>query len=644
MKTGFKQWAGELVSGSAICRAFDRLGNWLYRKLGKGLYSFLFGSYDDICDVFETSAFSNAVRGRRSRMRHYLAASMEDSVYVTAIASMMRYLSRLSLRVIGVFLLSSGFYSLLAQFILYLVYRGSENIIFGAVSAAMILMGIPFLFSGRALCTAVYQSPILGRLFTGFFGFPERMFAPVESATGRKNAAFILGLPFGILSCFVNPAFLLLGMLGLIFAYLVLLNPECGFYAILFALPFFVIAGRPTILLALLTGYVMFCFLVKLMLGKRYFRFELLDFFVACFMAVMFFGGIVTYGGTLSLRSALIYTVLMLGYFLSVGLLNSKDNLRRAVQALCVSLLLVGLYGLYQNFTGNISTEWIDTEMFDNIGGRVVSTFENPNMLGEYLILLLPILAAFAICERPLTSKSSTMVAFAVGAACLIYTWARGAWLGFLLAAVVFLLMWSRKSMALLVTGVCALPFLIPYLPESILTRFSSIGDLTDTSTNYRVYIWRGSMNLAADYAWTGIGVGESAFDRIYPYYSFAGIEKAPHAHNLFLQLFIEIGIPGFLIFAAFLFCFLQSGFSLAKCGEDRGVRLIGCGAVCGILAALVQGMTDYIWYNYRVFFVFWVVVGIASAARRIDAAERKRKGSVFSESAADITIEGGLL
>ena len=53
-------------------------------------------------------------------------------------------------------------------------------------------------------------------------------------------------------------------------------------------------------------------------------------------------------------------------------------------------------------------------------------------------------------------------------------------------------------------------------------------------------------MNLASDYAWTGIGVGESAFDRIYPYYSFAGIEKAPHAHNLFLQLFIEVGIPGF--------------------------------------------------------------------------------------------------
>ncbi len=644
MKTGFGQWFRELVSGSAICRTFDRIGSFLYRKLGRGLYSFLFGSYDDICEVFDTSAFSSAVCGRRSRIRHYLASSMEDSVYVTAIASMMRYLSRLSLRVIGVFLLSSGFYSLLAQFILYLVYQDRKSFVFGIISAAMILIGLPFLFSKQPLCAAVKKSSILGGLFIDFFGFPERMFAMPEKATGRKNIAFILGLPFGILSCFVNPAVLLLGMVGLILAYLVLLNPECGFYMILMGLPFFVIVGRPTILLALLTGYVMFCFLIKLMLGKRYFRFELLDFLVACFMAVMLFGGIVTYGGTLSLRSALIYTVLILGYFLSVGLLNSKNNLKRAVRALCLSLFLVGLYGLYQNFTGNISTEWIDTDMFDSIGGRVVSTFENPNMLGQYFILLLPILAAAAISERSLTAKSSSMVAFAVGAVCLIYTWARGAWLGFLFAAVIFLLMWSRKSMAFLVTGICALPFLIPYLPESILARFSSIGDLTDTSTNYRVYIWRGSMNLASDYAWTGIGVGESAFDRIYPYYSFAGIEKAPHAHNLFLQLFIEVGIPGFLIFMALLVCFFQSGFSLAKCGEDKGVRLIGCGAVCGILAALVQGMADYIWYNYRVFFVFWVVVGIASATRRIDAEKRKRKGSAMSENAADITIVGGLL
>ena len=106
------------------------------------------------------------------------------------------------------------------------------------------------------------------------------------------------------------------------------------------------------------------------------------------------------------------------------------------------------------------------------------------------------------------------------------------------------------------------------------------------------------------------------------------------------MQIFIELGILGFVLFIAMLICFLQSGFSLAKRGEDRTVRLIGCGAMCGVLAALLQGMTDYVWYNYRVFFLFWIVFGLCSAARRIDAASRRQKRATVSETCADITID----
>ncbi len=356
-------------------------------------------------------------------------------------------------------------------------------------------------------------------------------------------------------------------------------------------------------------------------------------------MAVMLFGGLVSYGGMKSVMSAGIYAVLMLGYFLTVAIVNSKQELKRSASILSLSLALVAAYGLYQNFTGNISAEWIDQTMFDSIEGRVVSTFENPNMLGLYLILLLPILAAGLIGEKNWWKKPAYIISFSAGAACLIYTWARGAWLGFLFSAVVFMLMWNRRTMGVLIAGIFALPVLIPFLPESIVSRFSSIGNLTDTSTNYRVYIWRGSVNMLSDYWLTGIGVGEEAFGRIYPYYSFAGIEKAPHAHNLFLQLFIEVGVFGFALFAALLICLFQSGFSLAKHGEDREVRLIGCGALCGTLAALVQGMTDYVWYNYRVFFIFWLVIGITAAARRIDADIRLKKKQTSSEQSTDITI-----
>ena len=69
-------------------------------------------------------------------------------------------------------------------------------------------------------------------------------------------------------------------------------------------------------------------------------------------------------------------------------------------------------------------------------------------------------------------------------------------------------------------------------------------------------------------------------------------------------------------------------------------MRLVGCGAMCGVLAALLQGMTDYVWYNYRVFFIFWIVFGICAAARRIDAATRRQKHATVSEYCADITID----
>lgn len=639
MKHGFAAWFSSFIEGSAICRGFGRFGNFLYKKIGSGLYSFLFGSYDAMCDTFDASRIGGALGGK-NRAARYLAADIEESVYVSAVAAMMRYLSCLSLRVIGVFLMSCGFYSLLGQTVLYLIDTETAHFLPAAISAVLIVLGIPLLFSGKPLCTAIHNSTVLNAFFTRFCGFHERSYVAPDGATGRKGAAFILGLPFGILSCFVHPLWLIAGCIAVIAAYIVLINPECGLYAAIFLMPIFVILPRPSIYLALLVIYTTFALGVKLLRGKRYFRVEPLDIFVLCFMAAMLLGGLVSYGGGQSIRAAAIYVALMLGYYLAVGLLNTKEKLVHAALLLCVSMLLVSLYGVYQNVTGNISAEWIDTEMFDNIGGRVVSTFENPNMLGEYLILLLPIVAAIFFGDRHLSTKPASLAAFAVGCLCLIYTWARGAWLGFLFAAVLFVLMWSRRSVALIVAGVCALPLLVPYLPANIVSRFTSIGDLTDTSTNYRVYIWRGSARMAADYAWTGVGVGEQAFNRIYPYYSFAGIEKAPHAHNLFLQIFIELGIFGFVLFIATLICFLQSGFSLAKCGEDKTVRLIGCGAMCGVLAALLQGMTDYIWYNYRVFFLFWIVFGLCSAARRIDAASRRQKHATVSETCADITIE----
>ena len=638
MKGGFNKWLSDFLGGSAIIRGLSKLAGGIYKRVGSGVYGFVFGSYDTVCETYDESLIGKEQEKKRGRISRFISKNIEKSIYINAISAMMQYLSRLSLRVIAIFLMSAGFYTFLAQTLLYLV--GDEiNVANAVLAGAMILLGIPLMFSGKALCRAVADSFFIGSIARGFLVLKERSFKYDGEPTGKKGIAFILGLPFGMLSLFVDPILLVVLAAGIIGAYLMVVNVEFGYNLVIFLLPFLVILPHPTIILAGLVIVVFLCFVIKLIMGKKYFKFELMDIFVACFMCVMMLGGIISYGGGQSIQAASIYTALMLGYFLTVGLVNSKESLKRSVKIIFTSLFFVSLVGLYQNFTGNVSAEWIDTDMFDAIEGRVVSTFENPNMLGEYLILILPMIVAAMFGEKGWHKKAAYTVCFAVGAMCLIYTWARGAWLGFMFAAVLFMLMWNRKAMGLIIAGIVAIPFSIPFLPESIVSRFTSIGDLSDTSTNYRVFIWRGSMNLASDYALTGIGVGEQAFGRVYPYYSFAGIETAPHAHNLFLQTFIEMGIFGFIVFLAVLICMLQVGFSLAKNGDDKEIRLIGCGALAGVLAALLQGMTDYIWYNYRVFFIFWIVIGIVSAAQRVDRTMRAKKSVTLDDYAAELTV-----
>jgi hypothetical protein len=231
---------------------------------------------------------------------------------------------------------------------------------------------------------------------------------------------------------------------------------------------------------------------------------------------------------------------------------------------------------------------------------------------------------------------------------CMVETWSRGAWLGLIFAALLFLFMWHRRSVWVILAGIASIPILPMVLPASIVSRFTSIGNMTDSSTSYRVYIWRAVVNMLEDYSLTGIGIGESAWDRIYPMYSYNGIEAAPHSHNLYFQIWLENGLCGILVFLLFLFLLYQSGFTLfsklsGKTGlittdiservmrenvtnfaaenigttMDRGkaqLRISVAGPLCGILAVMVQSMTDYTWYNYRLFLMFWLVCGLASA------------------------------
>lgn len=102
---------------------------------------------------------------------------------------------------------------------------------------------------------------------------------------------------------------------------------------------------------------------------------------------------------------------IFLVYFVFVGLyygvryyISTERRLILSVSYFTLSGIFVCGYGFLQYITGSYeTTTWTDTQLFSDISGRIYSTFQNPNVFGEYLLFLIPLsIAMFLIAKNKL--------------------------------------------------------------------------------------------------------------------------------------------------------------------------------------------------------------------------------------------------
>ncbi|MBQ7095760.1 MAG: O-antigen ligase family protein [Clostridia bacterium] len=306
------------------------------------------------------------------------------------------------------------------------------------------------------------------------------------------------------------------------------------------------------------------------------------------------------------------------GLFLCAPLVRrvvrSKKQLICALLWLAAGGVLSGAVGLYQYFSGMVETFWTDTALFEDLELRVYSTFANPNVYGEFLILLIPLLAALAIYMKKLLWRVLLIGAELLLLVNLGLTYSRGCYCGLALAAVVFLWYYNKKWMMGILAA--AVPIIILALPETVMDRIMSIGNMADGSTAYRMYVYLGTLAMMGVYWFCGIGIGEGAYQAVYPAFSYTNIEEAPHSHSLFLQAAVSFGIMG-AIYLMILFYQYQKNLKAesASLGRER-LLLIGFQAV--MWGFILQSLFDYTWYNYRIFQLFWILLMLGFAAPAI--------------------------
>lgn len=315
-----------------------------------------------------------------------------------------------------------------------------------------------------------------------------------------------------------------------------------------------------------------------------------------------------------SLKGGLLTVMFVLFSIVVQNSVRTEKQLDTLIYMMVTAGALVAAYGVYQYIFGTDGADaWVDEEVFESLSVRVYSTLENPNVLAEYLLLAIPLAASCIFTTKTPFGKTLAVLTLAGMTVCMMLTYSRGGWLGLIIAAAVFLVLIDRRF---IVIGIAALIGMMFVLPSSIIERFTSIGNMSDGSTSYRVAIWIGTVNMLKNYWFCGIGPGTASFRAVYPTYSY-NAATSQHSHNLFLQLICDSGICGLFAFLAMLFMLFRITASSLKNSTDKVKRIRLIAVISGLLGFLAQGMTDYSFYNYRVTLVFWVFVALGAILAR---------------------------
>lgn len=307
-------------------------------------------------------------------------------------------------------------------------------------------------------------------------------------------------------------------------------------------------------------------------------------------------------------------------YLLIYTTVSTEKEKEKALYAFLAGAVVTVVYGFFQyanaaDMAVDMEAQsWVDPERFPLLRRRMYSTLENPNLFGAYLLMIISILTAFTLRERAVKKRTVFAVILLSLLLCLALTYSRGAWVS-LAAIVLGLTLFYDKRFGLLFLLV---PVVLAFYHGQVVERFLSLFSGEDTSVDLRFALWESTMAMIEEHPLLGVGWG--AYFLAYPDYNFFIQEEGVlifHAHNMYLNMLAEVGIPGGM---AFLLAFFAQGILCwrnYRHGNDSFTKSMGLGGVLMVMALSVISMGDHVLFSRSVSFCFWSLSALCASCRK---------------------------
>lgn len=317
--------------------------------------------------------------------------------------------------------------------------------------------------------------------------------------------------------------------------------------------------------------------------------------------------------------SALHFLALGLFFSASLVLIDSASRIRKLVIAISIFGFAFAFFAILQSVLSPGKIYGI----YEVRGAVPFGSFVNRHNFAAYMEMTIGLPLGMLFAGAVVRDKRLLYVTgIALMGVALVMSGSRGGLVAFL-AQVIFLIMLTTgaKSRGRLVVKLIASGLLIAAIVvgsifiggESSLTRIAETATSSNITTD-RSHIWLVTLKVVVSTMPFGagfgaLGVAYTTFD------SYSGLERVEQAHNDYLQVAADAGIPGIAIGLFFLVWLFRSGFAAANTGNHyrRGVAI---GALASCFAVLVHSIFDFVLHTTAISLLFILLMTLIVASR----------------------------
>jgi O-antigen ligase len=314
-------------------------------------------------------------------------------------------------------------------------------------------------------------------------------------------------------------------------------------------------------------------------------------------------------------------------YWLMLSLIDHRRYLEGLFWALGGSVIYLSLIALWQK----IFAVGVPLAFLDDWGGvdRVVSVFGYPNAIGLFFGPIIVLFLGFLTYRNSdslllyLSNANRFWFKLAVvvlGSIVLVLAKSEGAILAVLICGwLIFLCNKKTRLIAVVMVVLAILIILInPNLREFAHTKLF----LLDWSGQIRRLIWGETWQMLQNNWFFGAGLSGYS-TAIIPYHA-KWFEIFPYPHNVFLNLWSELGIPGLIAFAwlavAFFWMNVKNIFTIVFCNlnEMPFDKIASFVFLLVGLEMVIHGLVDAPYFKNDLSMLFWVMIGAASLNAKV--------------------------